>query len=109
GSQIDYDEAISRIHPEDGPATRKAVTEAIAGANGGAYHREFRVVWPDGSLHWIASHGRAHLGETGGCQAVRFMGVNMEITERKQVEREILLLNAQLEERVRQRTAQIEA
>ena len=109
GSQLQYDEAISRIHSEDQLATREAVSRAIAGVDGGAYHHEYRVVWPDGSIHWIASHGQVHFDEEAGrSRPVHFTGVNMDITERKTAEMEIRLLNSQLEQRVRQRTAQLE-
>jgi signal transduction histidine kinase/CheY-like chemotaxis protein len=87
GREITYNDAISRIHDEDRLATDEAVQQAIAGVNGGAYHREFRVVWPDDSEHWVASHGRVHFeGEDAGRHAVRFVGVNMDITERKKAE-----------------------
>ena len=61
--------------------------QAIEGANDGAYHQEYRVVWPDGSVHWVASHGQV-LFEGDGEQrrAVRFVGVNMDITERRHAE-----------------------
>jgi len=84
GELIDYAAAIQNIHPEDRQDVDEAVKQAIAGANGGAYHREFRVVWPDGSLHWISSHGRVHFdGEGNERRAVRFLGVNADITERR--------------------------
>jgi PAS domain S-box-containing protein len=82
-----YDGAISRIHPDDRAATDEAVKQALAGANGGAYHREFRVVWPDGSVHWVSSHGRVSFADDPESRrAVRFVGVNMDITERRQAE-----------------------
>lgn len=84
GDRIDFEAAIQRIHPEDRAATEEAMRQAIAGANGGAYHREFRVVWPDGSHHWISSHGRVYFdGEENNRPAIRFLGLNTDITERK--------------------------
>src|SRR5207302_2340474 len=50
GSLISYEQAMLRIHPEDSPATRDAVSHAIAGTKGGAFHCEFRVIWPDRSV-----------------------------------------------------------
>ena len=43
--------------------------------------QEFRVVWPDGSVRWIASRARIHYAETG--EAVRVTGVNWDFTEQK--------------------------
>ncbi len=85
--RLDYRDALARIHPDDRPAVDNAFKQAIAGVNGGAYHQEFRVVWPDGSLHWVAGHGRVFFESDGNQpRAVRYAGVNMEITGRKQAE-----------------------
>ncbi len=49
--------------------------------------QEFRVVWPDGSVHWIASHGQVQfVGEGADRRAVRFIGVIREITAQKLAE-----------------------
>jgi PAS domain S-box-containing protein len=87
GGQIEYDAAIARIHADDQAPTKEAMKQAIEGANDGAYHREYRVLWPDGSVHWVASHGRV-LFEGDGEQrrAVRFVGVNMDITDRRRAD-----------------------
>lgn len=87
GGQIDYARAIAAIHPEDRAATDEAVKRALAGADDGAYHGEFRVVWPDGSVHWIGSRGQVYFkGEGERRRAVRFIGANLDITERKGME-----------------------
>ena len=87
GLQIEYDAAIARIHEDDRASTNEAVKQAIEGVNDGAYHREYRVVWPDGSVHWVASHGRVLFeGEGEQRRAVRFVGVNMDITDRRHAE-----------------------
>lgn len=85
GTEISYDNAIERIYPSDRGEVSAAVERALAGDDGGAYRREFRVLWPDGSVHWIASHGRVYFGPDG-CKAQRFVGVNLDITERKRTE-----------------------
>lgn len=57
--------------------------------------QEFRVVWPNGSLHWLNSKGKTHFDNTG--RPVSMTGMCMDITERKRAE-----------EAVRERTAQFE-
>ena len=94
---VDYATAISRIHPGDRAGVDTAVKEAIAGRGGGSYHREFRVEWPDGSVHWIYSHGQVYFqGEGAERHAVRFIGANQEITERKRREDQLQQLNRTL-------------
>ena len=94
GHSVTYEEAIARILPEDRPGVDEAVKQAVAGVHDGAYHREYRVAWPDGSIHWIASHGRVYFdGEGDRKRPVRFLGVNADITGNKQMEQHLRQLN----------------
>jgi PAS domain S-box-containing protein len=87
GGQIEYDAAIARIHADDQVPAREAMKQAIEGAKDGAYHQEYRVVWPDGSVRWVASHGRVLFeGEGEQRRPVRFVGVSMDITDRRHAE-----------------------
>ena len=87
GGQIDYGAAINRIHAEDRAGVDLAIKQALAGAHNGEYETEFRVVKPNGSEHWIASHGRVYFeGEGPQRRAVRFVGINREITQKKRAE-----------------------
>src|ERR1017187_4813999 len=79
-----FDDAVARIHGEERAAVIEAMERALAGVNGGAFEREFRVVWPDNSVHWVASHGQVFFeGDGARRRAVRFVGVSTEITERR--------------------------
>ena len=90
GRQLSYTAAIAHIHTEDRPGVDEAVKAAIAGADGGSYHHQFRVVWPDGSVHWVSSHGRVYFESEGDRRRpVRFIGVNQDITERKRADEQI--------------------
>jgi PAS domain S-box-containing protein len=110
GSQIGYQDGIAIYHPDDRAGVDEAVKQAISGADGGRYHRESRLIGPDGSEKWIASHGRAFFeGEGDQRRAVRFVGVSTDITERKRVELAVLRMNVDLEHRVQERTVELEA
>ncbi len=88
GGQIDYAAVIAAIHPDDRAGTVEAVQRALAGAEAGAFHREFRVLWPDGSKRWIDSYGQVHFeGEGESRRAIRFIGANRDITQRKEMEK----------------------
>ncbi|MGO4550039.1 PAS domain S-box protein [Lysobacter sp. 2RAF19] len=67
------------IHPEDRDAMRAALTQTITAH--ADYDADFRVVWPDGSVHWIVSRGRAVYNTEG--RAVAMTGVNFDDTERR--------------------------
>src|SRR5690242_15294566 len=45
------------VHPDDRDAAQSALGETLA--SGQERLHELRVVWPDGSLHWIELRGRA--------------------------------------------------
>lgn len=86
----------SRIHPEDLPAVLKAGEQARQART--PYRGEFRIVWPDGSVHWVSNHG-LHLFDDRG-ELIRMVGVVFEITERKRAEaalRESLLFRREAE------------
>ena len=68
-----------RVHMEDVDQLRKAIE--IAKQNRGGFECEFRVVWPDGTVHWLRSVGRFSYAPDG--QAQRLLGISMDITERK--------------------------
>jgi len=93
-------EFFKRIHPEDFPALQVGIDEAMR--TGGLLSAEYRLLQPDGSAPWVLAEGRCQLGEDG--QPLRLAGVTFDITARRQTEDKLRRLNADLEERVIQRT-----
>jgi PAS domain S-box-containing protein len=71
-----------RVHPEDLEELNSIVRRAREERS--EYAHEYRVICPDGSIHWIGAKGRFINDETG--QPVRMYGAVHDITERKQVE-----------------------
>ncbi len=77
-----YEEWLESIHPEDrGMMTQHRI---MTTEGGDAWEKEFRVVWPDGSVHWLLSKGLLQRDSQG--LPTRSVGVNMDITERKLAE-----------------------
>ena len=75
----DYVEAV---HPDDRDWVLGRRDQLLAGTGPGDI--EYRVVWPDGSVHWI--FGRATVVRDAAGRAIRLYGTNAEITERKRAE-----------------------
>lgn len=73
------DAYLEHIHPDDRERMKSAFTDAISNRTG--YDLEFRVVWPDGSVHWMAGRGRTLLDPQG--KPCKLIGVDMDVTERK--------------------------
>jgi PAS domain S-box-containing protein len=88
-----YDEWVSRIDPDDLATAETATQNALA--NGADFSVEYRVIWDDGSVHWMAGFGRVYLNPVG--EPVRMAGMMQDITDRKEVEASL----QQSEERLR--------
>ena len=91
--------------PEDPEQANADVEAALRGER--EFLSEFRVHWPDGSIHTIK--GMAHTIRSEDGRPLRMVGIDFDITEQKRAAEEIMKLNAELEQRVVERTAQLEA
>jgi PAS domain S-box-containing protein len=93
-------EFFKRIHPEDFPGLQVGIDEAMR--TGGMLSVEYRLQQPDGSAPWVLAEGRCQLSDEG--KPVRLAGVTFDITDRRKAEDKLRQLNAELEQRVIQRT-----
>jgi len=73
---------LKDVHPDD----RSMVVQKILSAaeQGTDLHMEYRIIWPDGSLHWVEGAGQAFQDENG--QTIRMTGTCQDITQRKEAE-----------------------
>ncbi|MEH2128970.1 PAS domain S-box protein [Nostoc sp.] len=74
-----YEKWLNQLHPEDREWVEQELRQAIATQTD--YAVEYRVVWQDGSIHWVSAKGRGVYDTTG--QLLRMLGVLIDITERK--------------------------
>jgi PAS domain S-box-containing protein len=81
GFEGGYEGWAKLVHPDDLPKAEEDVRRALAT---GEYFTEFRVVWPDGSIHWLETRAKVFKDAQG--RPARIFGVNMDVTDRKQVE-----------------------
>lgn len=86
------DKFLAIVHPEDrdnvSRAVRRSVEEDVP------YDTEYRVIWPDGSLHSLGARGKVYRDEQG--KPLRMTGVCWDITDRKRSEQALAAVNAQL-------------
>jgi PAS domain S-box-containing protein len=80
-----FEDYIDAVHPDDRAYVRGRHAQLLA--EGGPHDIEFRVVWPDGSLHVLV--GRAIVVRNDSGEAIRVYGTNVEITERKKAEQSV--------------------
>ena len=85
-----YEDWSSRVHPDDLLQAQPDISEEQA-----IYNTEFRIMRPDGTVRWVMSYSckqRNHQGEL-----VRAVGVNIDISDRKNTELVLKDLSDRLE------------
>lgn len=94
GGVQDFECWRSRIHPDDVDATMASLQAALDGR--GVYDPVFRVVHPDGQIRYVQAGGKVWRDAKG--RAVSFVGINQDITIRKQFENSLELARQQAEQ-----------
>jgi len=93
------------VHPSDQSRVIRAFTKAIRLQSGLELEFRFRRrAKPDG---WLLTRGR--VCSDGDGRPARLVGVGLDVTAQKSAQLEVLRLNAELERRVAERTAQLQA
>ena len=74
---------LEAIHPDDRERTRARWARAVD--ERARYSAEYRVVWPDGSVHWLMAVGRCVTDPATGAP-LQIAGVVLDLTERRHTE-----------------------
>ena len=89
GETVTTTAALSQeAHPDDLAAIRKASRDAVKGLNP-RYEVEHRVRAAGGDWRWILSRGRVTERDPVSGRALRMIGTNLDITERRQAEEKL--------------------
>ncbi|HSV71050.1 MAG TPA: response regulator [Methylibium sp.] len=102
GSIADW---FDRLVPQERAGAREVVEAALRGDR--PFDTEFRIERADGTVRVV--RGAATVTRQQGGRTTRMVGVNLDVTEQRRAEHEIRQLNADLERRVEERTAQLTA
>src|SRR4029077_13206890 len=81
------------VHPDDRAGVIKLVAAAMK--SGQPTQGEWRVVWADGSVHWIAGRWQVFMDASG--EPSKMIGLNIDVTERKLADEARLEVNRTLE------------
>jgi PAS domain S-box-containing protein len=79
-----YESWKKLVHPNDWPLVVNALKHA---QETGDIAVEYRVVWPDGTIHWLAANGQMFFDEQG--KPFRMVGFTADVTARKLVEEKL--------------------
>ncbi len=77
-----YADFLAHVYPEDRSVIE--TQQRLAQDNDTLYQAEYRVIWPDGSIHWLMSMGTFQRDPQG--RVVKLSGVSFDINERKRQE-----------------------
>jgi PAS domain S-box-containing protein len=93
---------VGLIHPDDRAAAIGLLDAAMK--TGQPTNCEWRVIWPDSSLHWIGTRCQVLMDESG--KPFRMIGVSVDVTDRKLADQALAemtrkLIEAQEKERAR--------
>jgi PAS domain S-box-containing protein len=92
GGVVDYEFWKKSVWPEDVPIIEEAIARSMRTRS--EYREEYRVVWPDGSIHWVEARGQFFYDPHGN--PVRMIGVVLDVTARKATERQVRELTGRL-------------
>jgi PAS domain S-box-containing protein len=81
-----YDAWQKGLHPQDREKAEADIAAALQGSED--FHTQFRVVWPSGEVRHIEAHGLIQRAPDGSPS--RMVGVNWDISERKQLEQQVI-------------------
>ncbi|TNC61179.1 PAS domain-containing protein [Rubellimicrobium roseum] len=77
----------SRLHPEDRSAVLERIDRALDPSGPGRYSSQYRVLWPDSTVHWMRAKGTVTFEEVAGLhRAVHFGGIVLDITQARRTE-----------------------
>ena len=76
---------LGATHPDDRPSSLAHIEQSTAPGGPDDYAYDFRVIWPDSTVHWLWVHGEVTARDAlGRAQLVR--GVLIDVTPRKELE-----------------------
>ncbi len=81
-SSADFQAFLQRVHTEDRDTVRAAIDSALKTT--GQYSCDYRVIWPDRSVHWQSGRGRVFHDDLR--HTTRMLGITMDIGDRKLAE-----------------------
>ena len=82
---MSYAAWAARLHPDDRARAEREAQEAIDGLK--PFDTEFRVIWPDGSVHHLRGSARLTFDEQG--RALRMVGAQWDLTQIRQLAEEM--------------------
>lgn len=101
-----YPAFLEHIFADDVEKVTSAVNASVANAEI-PYNVEHRIIHPNGEIRYVHEQGEIYRDNSG--KPLRMVGTVLDITDRVKAEEHIRKLNTELEQRVQERTIELEA
>lgn len=85
GIPVTYERFLQALHPDDRERAHRSNMQALAKKQ--EYEKDYRTIWPDGSVHWLTDRARVICDEAG--KPIRVVGATLDITELKHKEEQL--------------------
>jgi PAS domain S-box-containing protein len=86
-AEVVLEQVLNAVHPGDRQSMQEAMQDARKNAT--RYHAEYRIILQDNTIRWLSASGKWVYDKEG--KAIKLVGVNTNITERKKAEEELTL------------------
>jgi len=103
--ELEPQEVVALIHPDDRNRFEQEAQEAISGAP--PCDTEFRIIRADSALRWFVARGEVIRDGRG--RPTRFMGVALDITDRRMAEERQTLLMREVDHRAKNALAVVQS
>ena len=103
---ISYSIFLETLHPDDRERVDHAARQSLDPGEKVPFDTEYRVVWPDGSVHWIMARGKVYFENDA---PARFTGTVAEVSVQKEIETRLRVLVDELSHRVKNTLAVVQS
>ncbi|HZX33300.1 MAG TPA: ATP-binding protein [Rhodocyclaceae bacterium] len=112
GGELSVMQVIALVHPEDRERVAAKLEASLDSRGDGFFDDEHRLLLADGTIRWVRVRGRTFFAEDEVRHPLGTTGIVVDVTrrkeERKAAEAKVRGLNAELEQRVKKRTAELQ-
>jgi PAS domain S-box-containing protein len=84
-AEVSHGVWLAALHPDDRRQMQEMTADLLATEE--EFRKEYRVVWPDGSIHWLLARGRTDFADG---KPWRMAGIVMDVTAMKEAEEALL-------------------
>ncbi|MGB3651555.1 MAG: PAS domain S-box protein [Rivularia sp. (in: cyanobacteria)] len=95
---------FSMLHPDDEAQFQQTISESAQTLR--KWELQWRIITPSGKEKWLQGFSQPQIQENG---SILWYGCVIDITKRKQAEIDLAQLNEQLEAKIQEKTAQLQA